>query len=50
MVVVAMNDGRVLNGLVRARTDRTLTLQTQTAVRSSSIAVRSRTKSPLPVR
>ena len=24
MVVVAMNDGRVLNGLVRARTDRTL--------------------------
>jgi putative membrane-bound dehydrogenase-like protein len=31
MVVVAMNDGRVLNGLVRARTDRTLTLQTQTA-------------------
>ena len=30
MVVVAMNDGRVLNGLVRARTDRTLTLQTQT--------------------
>jgi putative heme-binding domain-containing protein len=31
MVVVAMNDGRALNGLVRARTDRTLTLQTQTA-------------------
>jgi len=30
MVVVAMNDGRVLNGLVKARTDRTLTLQTQT--------------------
>jgi len=30
MVVVAMNDGRVLNGLVRARTDRTLKLQTQT--------------------
>jgi putative heme-binding domain-containing protein len=30
MVVVAMNDGRALNGLVRARTDRTLTLQTQT--------------------
>jgi putative membrane-bound dehydrogenase-like protein len=29
MVVVAMGDGRVLNGLVRARTDRTLTLQTQ---------------------
>ena len=25
-----MSDGRVLNGLVRARTDRTLTLQTQT--------------------
>ena len=25
-----MNDGRVLNGLVRARADRTLTLQTQT--------------------
>ena len=32
MVVVAMNDGRVLNGLVRARTDRTLTLQTQTEI------------------
>ena len=30
MVVVAMHDGRVLNGLVKARTDRTLTLQTQT--------------------
>ena len=30
MVVVAMKDGRVLNGLVRAKTDRTLTLQTQT--------------------
>jgi putative heme-binding domain-containing protein len=30
MFVVAMNDGRVLNGLVRARTARTLTLQTQT--------------------
>jgi len=30
MVVVAMNDGRVFNGLVRAQTDRTLTLQTQT--------------------
>jgi putative membrane-bound dehydrogenase-like protein len=30
MVVVAMNDGRTLNGLVRAQTDRTLTLQTQT--------------------
>ena len=30
MVVVAMNDGRMLNGLMRARTDRTLTLQTQT--------------------
>ena len=30
MVVVAMNDGRVLNGMVRAQTDRTLTLQTQT--------------------
>jgi putative membrane-bound dehydrogenase-like protein len=30
MVVVAMNDGRVLNGLVRARTERTLTLQTPT--------------------
>ncbi len=28
--VVAMADGRVLNGLVRARTDRTLTLQTPT--------------------
>ena len=30
MVVVAMSDGRVLNGLVRRQTDRTLTLQTQT--------------------
>jgi putative heme-binding domain-containing protein len=30
MSVVAMKDGRVLNGLVRARTERTLTLQTQT--------------------
>ena len=30
MVVVAMNDGRVLNGLVKAQTARTLTLQTQT--------------------
>ncbi len=30
MVVVAMNDGRVLNGMVKARSDRTLTLQTQT--------------------
>jgi putative heme-binding domain-containing protein len=30
MSVVAMNDGRVLNGLVRAQTQRTLTLQTQT--------------------
>ena len=29
MVVVALADGRVLNGLVRSRTDRTLTLQTQ---------------------
>ncbi len=30
MVVVAMHDGRVLNGLVKAQTARTLTLQTQT--------------------
>jgi putative membrane-bound dehydrogenase-like protein len=30
MVVIAMSDGRVLNGLVRTQTDRTLTLQTQT--------------------
>jgi putative membrane-bound dehydrogenase-like protein len=30
MVVVAMNDGRVLNGLVKAQSERTLTLQTQT--------------------
>ncbi|SIO60378.1 putative membrane-bound dehydrogenase domain-containing protein [Singulisphaera sp. GP187] len=30
MVIVEMKDGRVLNGLVRSRTDRTLTLQTQT--------------------
>ena len=30
MHVIAMKDGRVLNGIVRARTDKTLTLQTQT--------------------
>jgi putative membrane-bound dehydrogenase-like protein len=30
MVVVAMNDGRVLNGMVKAQSERTLTLQTQT--------------------
>lgn len=30
MTVVALTDGRVLNGLVRARTDQALTLQTQT--------------------
>jgi putative heme-binding domain-containing protein len=30
MVVVAMSDGRVLNGQIRGQTDRTLTLQTQT--------------------
>jgi putative membrane-bound dehydrogenase-like protein len=30
MVVVAMQDGRVLNGLIRTQTARTLTLQTQT--------------------
>jgi putative membrane-bound dehydrogenase-like protein len=30
MVVVAMKDGRVLNGLVRSQATRTLTLQTQT--------------------
>ncbi len=29
MVVAAMRDGRVLNGLVRAQTPRTVTLQTQ---------------------
>src|SRR5262249_30750762 len=29
MVIVAMNDGRVLNGLVKRQTDRTLELQTQ---------------------
>ena len=29
MVVVAMSDGRVLNGLVRASTDKTVTLQSQ---------------------
>src|SRR6202020_1364219 len=28
MVVVAMNDGRVLNGMVKAQSERTLTLQT----------------------
>src|SRR5262249_1642212 len=30
MVVAAMRDGRVLNGLVRAQSPRTVTLQTQT--------------------
>ena len=30
MIVVAMNDGRILNGMIKARSDRTLTLQTQT--------------------
>lgn len=30
MVIVETKDGRVLNGLARSRTDRTLTLQTQT--------------------
>jgi putative heme-binding domain-containing protein len=29
MVVVAMQDGRVLNGIVKSRNDRTVTLQTQ---------------------
>ena len=29
MVVVAMQDGRVLNGIVKSRNERTLTLQTQ---------------------
>ena len=32
MVVVAMQDGRVLNGIVRSRNARTLTLQTQNEV------------------
>ena len=30
MVVVAMKDGRILNGILKAQTDKTLTLQTQT--------------------
>ncbi len=30
MVVVATKDGRVLNGIIKAKTDRTITLQTQT--------------------
>src|SRR5262249_14767016 len=30
MVVVAMSDGRVLNGLIKAQSPRTITLQTQT--------------------
>ena len=30
MIVVAMKDGRILNGMIKARSDRTLTLQTQT--------------------
>jgi len=29
MVVVALDDGRILNGIIQAETDRTLTLQTQ---------------------
>ena len=32
MVVVAMKDGRVLNGIVKRQTDKSLTLQTQTEV------------------
>ncbi|MCA1684979.1 MAG: c-type cytochrome, partial [Planctomycetia bacterium] len=48
MVVVAMRDGRVLNGLVRAGTDRTLTLQTQTeAVVLDRAEVESLKPSPL---
>ena len=30
MAIVTTNDGRVFNGMVRAQTERTLTLQTQT--------------------
>ena len=30
MVVAAMKDGRILNGIIKAQTDKTLTLQTQT--------------------
>jgi putative membrane-bound dehydrogenase-like protein len=30
MVLLAMNDGRVLNGMIKGQTNRTLTLQTQT--------------------
>ncbi len=29
MVVVALRDGRVLNGIIKAKNERTLTLQTQ---------------------
>ena len=32
MMVVAMNDGRVLNGLLKEQSPRTITLQTQTEV------------------
>ena len=52
MVVVAMHDGRVLNGLVKAQTARTLTLQTQTEAitldRSEIEGVRPSTSSLMP--
>ncbi len=52
MVVVAMNDGRVLNGMVKAQTARTLTLQTQTDAvildRSEIEAIRTSSSSLMP--
>jgi putative heme-binding domain-containing protein len=32
MTIVAMNDGRVLNGIVKSKNERTLTLQTQNEI------------------
>ena len=52
MVVVAMRDGRVLNGLVKAQSPRTVTLQTQTEAivldRSEIEALRPRPRRSCP--
>jgi putative heme-binding domain-containing protein len=52
MVVIAMNDGRVLNGLIKAQTPRTLTLQTQTEAlaldRAEIEAIKPSTSSLMP--
>jgi putative membrane-bound dehydrogenase-like protein len=52
MVVVAMRDGRVLNGLIKTQSPRTLTLQTQTEVlaldRDEIEGVRPSTSSLMP--